>query len=106
MGQEEFKKPKIYFQEKIEIINNTAIIDKNEIKEKVKLLISLVDCISNTNYQIKISSLNNQKKEFLFETEKLKPNEFNQINYDTTFLLTYYFEKEQILYFNIDINGR
>ena len=104
MGQEEFKKPKIYFQEKIEE-NNIALIDNNDIKEKVKLLISLEGCISNTNYQIKINSLYNQKKEFLFETEKLKPNEDDKINYDTTFLLTYYFEKEQILYFNIDING-
>ena len=105
MGQEEFKKPKMYFQEKVEKIDNTAIIDKNDIKEKVKLLISLEGCIPNTNYQIKINSLYNQKKEFLFETEKLKPNEDDIINYDTTFLLTYYFEKEQILFFNIDING-
>ena len=37
MGQEEFKKPKMYFQEKVEKIDNTAIIDKNDIKEKVKL---------------------------------------------------------------------
>ena len=105
MGQEEFKKPKIYFQEKTEANINTAIIDKNEIKEKVKLLISLEDCIPGTNYQIKIDLLYNQKKEFLFETEKLKPNSEDKINYDTTFLLTYYFEKEQLLYFNIDING-
>ena len=105
MGQEEFKKPKIYFQEKTEANINTAIIDKNEIKEKVKLLISLEDCIPGTNYQIKIDLLYNQKKEFLFETEKLKPNGEDKINYDTTFLLTYYFEKEQLLYFNIDING-
>ena len=105
MGQEEFKKPKIYFQEKTEANINTAIIDKNEIKEKVKLLVSLEDCIPGTNYQIKIDLLYNQKKEFLFETEKLKPNGEDKINYDTTFLLTYYFEKEQLLYFNIDING-
>ena len=105
MGQEEFKKPKIYFQEKTEANINTAIIDKNEIKEKVKLLVSLEDCIPATNYQIKIDLLYNQKKEFLFETEKLKPNGEDKINYDTTFLLTYYFEKEQLLYFNIDING-
>ena len=36
MGQEEFKKPKIYFQEKIEE-NNIALIDDNDMKEKVKL---------------------------------------------------------------------
>lgn len=106
MGQEEFKRPKIYFQQKNEIVQNTAVVGNNDIKEKVKLLISLEDCIPNTNYQIKINSLINQKSQFLFETAKSKPDKDNKINYDTTFLLTYYFEKEQLLLFNIEVNGQ
>ena len=105
MGQEEFKSPKIYFQQKNEKVINTAVIDNNDSKEKVKLTISLEECIPNSNYQMKISSLNNNKMEFLFETEKVKPNNENKINYNTTFLLTYLFEKEQILIFNIYINN-
>ena len=106
MGQEEFKRPKIYFQQKNEIVQNTAVVGNNDIKEKVKLLISIEDCIPNTNYQIKINSLINQKSQFLFETAKSKPDKDNKINYDTTFLLTYYFEKEQLLLFNIEVNGQ
>ena len=55
---------------------------------------------------MKINSLdNNNKMELLFETEKVKPDNENKINYNTTFLLTYLFEKEQILIFNIYINN-
>ena len=105
MGQEELKSPKIYFKQKNENIINTAVIDSNDSKEKVKLTISLEECIPNTYYQMKINSINNNKTEFLFETEKVKPNNENKINYETTFLLTYLFEKEQILIFNIYINN-
>ena len=56
---------------------------------------------------MKINSLDNinNKMELLFETEKVKPDNENKINYNTTFLLTYLFEKEQILIFNIYINN-
>ena len=105
MGQEELKQPKIYFQQEKEKIANTAIVDKDDIREKVKLILSLENCIVNTFYKIQIYSFNNNKSEFLFETSKSKPDKNNEIIYDTTFLLTYLFEKEQILIFKIEING-
>lgn len=99
------RNPKIYFQQNKEEIINTAIVDKNDVREKVKLLISLENCIQNTNYQIKIYSSKDNKLEFLFETTKVKPDQENKISYDTTFLLTYLFEKEQILFFIVEINA-
>lgn len=104
MGQEEYKHPKVYFKEKEEEVIDTAVVDENPAKEKVKLRISLEDCISNTNYKIKMYSPNNDKLELLFETMKSKPGKDNIIDYDTTYSLTYYFEKEQKLIFKIEIN--
>jgi hypothetical protein len=74
-------------------------------KEKIKLLFSLEECIQDTNYQIKLVSLENNNSEVLFETEKSEPEEDNIIEYDKTYTLTYFFEKEQILIFNIYINN-
>ena len=105
MGQDELKKAKFFFKQENEKIINTAVVDKDTIREKVKLLISLENCIPNSNYQIKINSLKNNELEFLFETFKEKPDKDNKIIFNTTFLLTYIFEKEQILIFNIEING-
>lgn len=103
MGSDEYKAPKIYFEEKKEIQSN-KIIPHDKEEEKIKLFFSLQECIPNTNYKIQLYQFENNSQEILFETEKLKPDNDNLITYDTTYLLTYYFEKEQKLIFKIVIN--
>ena len=107
MGQEEYKKPKIYFKENKEEPNNKINSNDTHQIEKIKLFFTLQECIPNTNYQIKISSINdnNNNHKFIFETEILKPDEDNLIVYETTYLLTYFFEKEQKLIYKIIINN-
>ena len=104
MGQEEYKSPKVYFQEQEDNNINTAVVDKTTMKEKVKLSLSLEQCLPSTSYKIKITFTNNDKHE-CFETEKNKPNPDNIINFETTFLMTYYFEREQIILFDVEINN-
>ena len=106
MGQEEYKYPKIFFKEKNEIIQNTEVINDIPKKEKIKLFFSLQDCVQDTLYQIKICSLNNNNYEILFETSKLEPDEDNLIEYDNTYLLPYFFEKEQKIFIQIVINDK
>ena len=104
MGQDEINEPKIYFKENRESFNDKAQSNDIPQKEKVKLFFSLEECIQDTNYQIKLVSLENNNSEILFETEKSEPEEDNIIEYDKTYTLTYFFEKEQILIFKIVIN--
>ena len=104
MGQEEINEPKIYFKESKETIKNTNLSNEIPKKEKVKLFFSLEECIQDTYYQIKLVSLDNNNSEILFETEKLEPEEDNIIEYDKSYTLTYFFEKEQNLIFKIYIN--
>ena len=107
MGSDEYKVPKIYFKEKKEIQSNKIIpqdIEEEAKKEKIKLFFSLQECIPNTNYKIQLYQFEDNSQEILFETEQLKPDADNLIIYDTTYLLTYYFEKEQKLIFKIVIN--
>ena len=106
MGQEEYKYPKIFFKEKNETIQNTEVINDIPKKEKIKLFFSLQDCVQDTLYQIKICSLNNNNYEILFETSKLEPDEDNLIEYDNTYLLPYFFEKEQKIFIQIVINDK
>ena len=104
MGQDEINEPKIYFKENRESFNDKMPSNDIPQKEKVKLFFSLEECIQDTNYQIKLVSLENNNSEILFETEKSEPEEDNIIEYDKTYTLTYFFEKEQILIFKIVIN--
>lgn len=103
MGSDEYKAPKIYFKEEKEIQSNKIIPHVKE-EDKIKLFFSLQECIPNTNYKIQLYQFEDNSQQILFETEKLKPDNDNLITYDTTYLLTYYFEKEQKLIFKIVIN--
>ena len=100
MGQKGSSRPKMYFKEEKEENENKAIIDN----EKVKLSFSLQNCIKNNNYKIKLILKYDNERESKFETEKLKPDKDNAVIFDTTYLVPYYFEKEQNIICNIKIN--
>ena len=104
MGQEEINEPKIYFKQNKEAIQSAMPSSNIPQKEKVKLFFSLEEYIQDINYQIKLFSLENNASEILFETEKLEPEEDNIIEYDKSYTLSYFFEKEQTLFFKIYIN--
>ena len=104
MGQEEYKKPKFYFNNEQDI--DIAIANNIQKNEKVTLLLSLQKCLENTYYKIKICSFNKSKNETLFETSKLKPDKNNIVEFKTSYSISYFFEKEQKLIFKIEINDQ
>lgn len=87
-------------------INNDDEEIKIDIKEKVNLNLFLGNCKQSNEYYIKLFYFNNNQEDFLGETEKIKANKDNIIEFPSAFIIEYFFEKEQKLIFKIYNNEK
>ena len=94
-------KRKIYFKE-LSDTNNS--LEKTEMKEKVMVTINISNSNPSTEYYIKSFEKKDDTEKMITETEKLKGNN-NIIKFQTTFILDYYFECQQLLIFKIYTNN-
>ena len=94
-------KRKIYFKE-LSDTNNSS--EKTEMKEKVMVTINISNSNPSTEYYIKSFEKKDDTEKMITETEKLKGNN-NIIKFQTTFILDYYFECQQLLIFKIYTNN-
>ena len=99
-----FPKGEYIFNKKLD---NKILNESDKLSTKVELFISLLNLKNDSlNYSVKVFICNNKKYgqfDFLKETEQ---NLGFEIFYGTTFLLDYYFEKEQIIRCQIMEEGK
>ncbi len=102
MGNKPIDNRKKYFKEDL----NANVSNKStDMKEKVQIQLNIENSDSSNEYYIKVFSLENQNEKFMYETEKLKGKN-GILEFQTTFILDYFFECEQSLIFKIYKNNK
>lgn len=97
MGNKSNNNRKKFFKEDL----NANVSNKStDMKEKVQIQLKIENSDSSNEYYIKVFSLENQNEKFMYETEKLKGKN-GILEFQTTFILDYFFECEQSLIFKI-----
>ena len=84
------------------IQNQNPIVIQNEAKEKARLRLSIIKPSPSKDYTISITAFTqNSKSIFLGSTSPLTASSSQKLDFHETFILEYYFEKQQRLNFQI-----
>ena len=108
MGNDEIKniQAKKYFNDFT--LNKASYRNANdELHEEVKLSFSIQNCQSTTKYSFTVNSvLENNQNQFLLSCDSKDINYNNEILFEETIIMKYFFEKEQKLDFTFSINNQ
>ena len=103
MGNDEIKKLKSikYYKDITNKNKNISNINDN-LHEDVKLTFFINNCNLNSKYNFKVLGNNNQ---LLLSTKPISPKNNNELIFDNSLIITFYFEKEQQLLIEFYINN-
>ena len=103
MGNDEIKKVKAikYYSDLRSVKTSTSNFDHDKLKEQVKLTITINNCNPNTKYQFSASILMGNQKYKLLNSNTQNPNEKGGLTFDHTLVMEYFFEKEQMIVFDL-----
>lgn len=108
MGNDEIKniQAKKYFNDFT--LNKASYRNANdELHEEVKLSFSIQNCQLTTKYSFTVNSvLENNQNQFLLSCDSKNINHNNEILFEETIIMKYFFEKEQKLDFTFSINNQ
>ena len=108
MGNDEIKniQAKKYFKDFT--LNKASYRNANdELHEEVKLSFSIQNCQSTTKYSFTVNSvLENNQNQFLLSCDSKNINYNNEILFEETIIMKYFFEKEQKLDIIFSINNQ
>jgi len=104
MGNDEIKKIKAtkYYQD---LTNKNNVISNpiDNLHEEIKLSFFINNCQMDSKYYFTVSGNNNQ---LLLSTKPVFPKNNNELIFDNSLIMTFYFEKEQKLSFEFYINNK
>ena len=106
MGNDEIKKVKAikYFSDFRNVKTSASNLeDDQDLKEQVNLIITINNCNPKYKYQFSASSLILKQKYTLINSNIQSPNENGELTFEQTWVMEYFFEKEQTIVFDFYI---